>query len=124
MRPLMRSTFLTSLLVTVFVTCAAECVDAQDGLPKPDAAENAQVLQLIRDLGSSSFATQLKASKLLQSAGDAAIQPLEVSIKGATGESRLRMQSILNELKRNSFAGRLAALEKSASVEAAVGLPE
>ena len=83
-----------------------------------------ELLVWIADLGAADFKTRLHASRQLQQSGDVAIVPLRNAIADATGESRLRMESLLKQLERDSFVGRLETLLKTPSANNARGLPE
>jgi hypothetical protein len=117
----------TFLMITILVFMAVGSLNAQENGTKSSAQSTlaeTSIQQWIVDLGSSSFKTRLDASRHLQTAGDVAIEPLIEAIRDATGESKLRMESILRDLQRSSLTGRLAALENSPKAENATGLPE
>ncbi len=113
-----RAAVLTALLL--FTVTRAE-VQAQES----DAGDSAETVQrLIEELGSPNFRTRQQATSALMNAGDAAITALKQAALTGSLEQRVRIESILSRLERNSFQYRLAALKEAPSVIKAAQMPE
>ncbi|MEQ9411509.1 MAG: hypothetical protein RIK87_27590 [Fuerstiella sp.] len=124
--------------ITALAVCVALCANAM-GQQKPGsdrsgavqadgstaASQTAdEVARLIGELGSRDFKTRQAATAALKAAGDVAIQPLRDALPDASLDQRIRIQSVLEELERNSFAARVDALAKRPVAKLAAGLPE
>lgn len=109
-------TAVTCLLVTVSCVPVAGQVAVSESDP-------GVVVELIDLLDSPDFGERIRAEKQVRSLGDAAIGPLREAEKVAAVGLRERIRVILKELERNSFDGRLAALQDQPSKSAAALLP-
>ena len=81
-------------------------------------------IDLIKQLGAPEFSVRQAASRHLRRLGEPAIAPLKKALPDSSPEVRLRIDSLLRELERNSFQGRLATAAKMLTPEAAAELPE
>lgn len=118
---------LTAMLFAVAI-CAGRSEaqdDTRDEEPTPSVQQPEQsVAQLIQDLGSESFKVRRAARAALRKSGPAAIPALREVERTSTPDLKDQIQSILRDLERESFAGRLTQLQKTRTAADAKMLPE
>lgn len=105
------------------VLFASSCDGFAAGFDEPAKSRAEQVLRWIEELESPSFATRQAATTGLLEIGNAALEALQEAEKSASLEQKSRIQSILQKLQQNSFAGRLQRLKARPTESAAGKMP-
>lgn len=118
------------LLPAAFAVLICSCADSAIAQPTPFPASQSgfgqptDIAQWIDDLGSSDFLKRRAAVDALQKAGDDAIAPLEAALKEAKLDQKLLLESVLRELKKNSFGEQLKRIRLAPKAADLAKLPE
>lgn len=96
----------------------------QQNAPSQQTAIDTAIDTWIQQLSSTAFSERLSATQKLRQAGDAAIAPLTAALKQAAPEQKVRIQSLLESLRKSSFSEMLGQLKTNPTAETLVRFPE
>lgn len=113
------------LLPAAIAVLVWNCAPESAAQPSPSfQSADEKIADWIKDLGSGDFQQRRAAVESLKNAGDEAIGPLQSAVKAAPLDQRLLMESILRELKQNSFSMQLEEVSRRPDVKTLAKFPE
>lgn len=116
--------FPACVLICFSITGIVRAQDDVSTLPLSGASDQESIGVWVQQLSSDAFAERLSATQKLREAGDAAVAPLKSALEKAAPEQRVRIQSLLETLQKNSFSGMLKQLKGNSTSEMVSRFPE